>query len=53
MLPNKHVQPVIVILGFLLGVSLSFTLRDYPILRIATILCLALMFMFLIERGEV
>lgn len=52
MLRHKDMFPI-VILGFLLGVSLSLSLRDYPALRIATMLCLAAIFIFLIERGDV
>lgn len=52
MLHQKNMWPLI-IFSFLLGVSLSFSLRDYPVLRMATMLCLAAMFIFLIERGEV
>jgi len=43
---------LLTILGFLVGVSLSFSLRDYPVLRFTVMLCLVGMFCFLIERGE-
>lgn len=53
MIPNKHRLPFIIILGFLLGVSLSLSLRDYPVLRFAVMLCVAALFSFLLEQGEV
>lgn len=43
---------LLTILGFLVGVSISFSLRDYPLLRFTVMLCLVAMFRFLIERGE-
>ena len=52
MLHHKDMWPLI-ILGFLLGVGLSFSLRDYPFLRFAVMLCLVGMFKLLLERGEV
>lgn len=52
MLHQKDMLPLI-IFGFLLGVSLSFSLKDYPVLRIAVMLCLVGMFKLLLESDEV
>ena len=49
---NKYTLPIVIALGFLLGISLSFSLRDYPILRLVAILCLAVVASSLFERGD-
>lgn len=48
---NKYTLPLVIALGFLLGISLSFSLRDYPMLRLVAILCLAVVAASLLERG--
>ena len=50
---NKYALPIVIALGFLLGISLSLSLRDYPMLRLVAILCLSVVAASLVERGGV
>ena len=52
MLHHRYTLPIVIALGFLLGISLSFSLRDYPMLRLVVFLCLAVMASSLVERGS-
>lgn len=48
---NRYTLPLVIALGFLLGISFSFSLRDYPMLRLVAIFCLAVMAASLFESG--